>query len=275
MIKVGFIGTGNMGGALATAVARANDEYELILTNRTKDKAVKLETELKEQYGAKVRTTEDNNDIAANADYIFLGVKPQMMEGMLKGLAASLKDRAARGDKFTLVTMAAGLSISRIKEMAGGDYSVIRIMPNTPAAIGEGMILYSAPDVETELTDEFVKMLQAAGRMCELPEKLIDAGSAVSGCGPAFVYMFIEALADGGVNAGLPRAKAYELAAKMVEGSAAMVLESGKHPGELKDAVCSPGGTTIEGVRALEQGGLRGLVMDAVMAAYEKNFALK
>lgn len=275
MIKVGFIGTGNMGGALATAVARANDEYELILTNRSKDKAVKLETELKEQYGAKVRTTEDNNDIAANADYIFLGVKPQMMEGMLKGLAASLKDRAARGDKFTLVTMAAGLSISRIKEMAGGDYSVIRIMPNTPAAIGEGMILYSAPDVETELTDEFVKMLQAAGRMCELPEKLIDAGSAVSGCGPAFVYMFIEALADGGVNAGLPRAKAYELAAKMVEGSAAMVLESGKHPGELKDAVCSPGGTTIEGVRALEQGGLRGLVMDAVMAAYEKNFALK
>ncbi len=275
MIKVGFIGTGNMGGALATAVARANDEYELILTNRTKDKAVKLETELKEQYGAKVRTTEDNNDIAANADYIFLGVKPQMMEGMLKGLAASLKDRAARGDKFTLVTMAAGLSISRIKEMAGGDYSVIRIMPNTPAAIGEGMILYSAPDVETELTDEFVKMLQAAGRMCELPEKLIDAGSAVSGCGPAFVYMFIEALADGGVNAGLPRAKAYELAAKMVEGSAAMVLESGKHPGELKDAVCSPGGTTIEGVRVLEQGGLRGLLMDAVMAAYEKNFALK
>ncbi len=275
MIKVGFIGTGNMGGALATAVARANDEYELILTNRTKDKAVKLETELKEQYGAKVRTVADNNDIAANADYIFLGVKPQMMEGMLNGIAASLKDRAARGEKFTLVTMAAGLSISRIKEMAGGDYSVIRIMPNTPAAIGEGMILYSAPDVETELTDEFVKMLQTAGRMCELPEKLIDAGSAVSGCGPAFVYMFIEALADGGVNAGLPRAKAYELAAKMVEGSAAMVLESGKHPGELKDAVCSPGGTTIEGVRALEQGGLRGLVMDAVMAAYEKNFALK
>ena len=118
-------------------------------------------------------------------------------------------------------------------------------------------------------------MLLASGRMCELPESLIDAGSAVSGCGPAFVYMFIEALSDGGVQAGLPRAKAYELAAKMVEGSAAMVLESGRHPGELKDAVCSPGGTTIEGVRVLEEGGLRGLVMDAVIAAYEKNSALK
>lgn len=275
MIRAGFIGTGNMGGALATAVARANEEYEILLTNRTKEKAVKLEKELKEQFGAKVRTAADNNDIAANADYIFLGVKPQMMEDMLKGIAASLQERASKGDKFTLVTMAAGLSISRIKEMAGGDYQVIRIMPNTPAAIGEGMTLYSAQEVPAATVDALVHMLQASGRLCELPEKLIDAGSAVSGCGPAFVYMFIEALADGGVNAGLPRAKAYELAAKMVEGSAAMVLESGRHPGELKDVVCSPGGTTIEGVRVLEEGGLRGLVMDAVIAAYEKNFALR
>lgn len=275
MIRAGFIGTGNMGGALATAVARANEEYEILLTNRTKEKAVKLEKELKEQFGAKVRTAADNNDIAANADYIFLGVKPQMMEDMLNGIAASLQERTLKGDKFTLVTMAAGLSISRIKEMAGGDYQVIRIMPNTPAAIGEGMTLYSAQEVPAATVDAFVHMLQASGRLCELPEKLIDAGSAVSGCGPAFVYMFIEALADGGVNAGLPRAKAYELAAKMVEGSAAMVLESGRHPGELKDAVCSPGGTTIEGVRVLEEGGLRGLVMDAVIAAYEKNFALR
>lgn len=275
MIRAGFIGTGNMGGALATAVARANEEYEILLTNRTKEKAVKLEKELKEQFGAKVRTAADNNDIAANADYIFLGVKPQMMEDMLNGIAASLQERTLKGDKFTLVTMAAGLSISRIREMAGGDYQVIRIMPNTPAAIGEGMTLYSAQEVPAATVDAFVHMLQASGRLCELPEKLIDAGSAVSGCGPAFVYMFIEALADGGVNAGLPRAKAYELAAKMVEGSAAMVLESGRHPGELKDAVCSPGGTTIEGVRVLEEGGLRGLVMDAVIAAYEKNFALR
>lgn len=275
MIRAGFIGTGNMGGALATAVARANEEYEILLTNRTKEKAVKLEKELKEQFGAKVRTAADNNDIAANADYIFLGVKPQMMEDMLNGIAASLQERTLKGDKFTLVTMAAGLSISRIKEMAGGDYQVIRIMPNTPAAIGEGMTLYSTQEVPAATVDAFVHMLQASGRLCELPEKLIDAGSAVSGCGPAFVYMFIEALADGGVNAGLPRAKAYELAAKMVEGSAAMVLESGRHPGELKDAVCSPGGTTIEGVRVLEEGGLRGLVMDAVIAAYEKNFALR
>ena len=275
MIRVGFIGTGNMGGALATAVARADVDYEIILTNRTYDKAGKLAERLRSKFAANVEAVSDNNEIAERCDYIFLGVKPQMMGDMLKGIAPALKKRAEKSDKFTLITMAAGLSISRIKEMAGGNYNVIRIMPNTPAAIGEGMTLYAAPGVEPNTVNEFLQMLLASGRMCELPESLIDAGSAVSGCGPAFVYMFIEALSDGGVQAGLPRAKAYELAAKMVEGSAAMVLESGRHPGELKDAVCSPGGTTIEGVRVLEEGGLRGLVMDAVIAAYEKNSMLK
>lgn len=278
MINVGFIGTGNMGGALAKAVAKAaadpDSEYKLFLSNRSREKAESLAAELKAEFGADIEVASDNAVIAEKADFIFLGVKPQMMEEMLKGIAPTLSARKERGERFTLVTMAAGLGIDRIKEMAGGDYQVIRIMPNTPASIGEGMVLYCADGAEEAAEKELQLMLRAAGRLSKLPEKLIDAGSAVSGCGPAFVYMFIEALADGGVQAGLPRAKAYELAAQMTRGAAGMVLEGGRHPGELKDAVCSPGGTTIEGVRVLEEGGLRGLVMDAVIAAYEKNAAL-
>ncbi len=292
MLKVGFIGTGNMGGALARAVAKAGSaaneagttagkaagaderKYRLLLTNRTMVKAEELAAELKAEFGADAYAVSDNKAIAAEADFIFLGVKPQMMAEMLKEIAPVLSERSKRGEKFTLITMAAGLGIDRIKEMAGGDYQVIRIMPNTPVSIGEGMVLYSADGVEETAAEEFRLMLSRAGRLSELPEKLIDAGSAVSGCGPAFVYMFIEALADGGVQAGLPRAKAYELAAQMAAGSARLVLESGRHPGELKDAVCSPGGTTIEGVRVLEEGGMRGIIMDAVIAAYEKNAAL-
>lgn len=276
MIKVGFIGTGNMGGALAKAAARADGDYELMLTNRSKTKAEKLAAVLQAESSIRVNVVSDNREIAKEADYIFLGVKPQMMAEMLAGISDTLRQRTEKGDSFTLITMAAGLAAADIRQMAGGDYQVIRIMPNTPAEIGEGMILYAADDtVDRQAVESFKQILKAAGRLTELPEKLIDAGSAVSGCGPAFVYLFVEALADGGVQAGLPRAKAYELAAQMTAGSAKLLLESGRHPGELKDAVCSPGGTTIEGVRVLEEGGLRGIVMDAVIAAYEKNAALR
>jgi pyrroline-5-carboxylate reductase len=196
-----------------------------------------------------------------------------MMADLLAQLSPILKERE---DRFILVTMAAGLTIERIRELAVGDYPVIRIMPNTPASIGEGMILYTAGsdvlDIELQI---FLAAMAGAGRLSPLPEHLMDAGSAVSGCGPAFVDLFIEALADGGVACGLPRASALEFAAQMVAGSAKLVLESGKHPGVLKDAVCSPGGTTIQGVRALEPGNFRGTVMEAVIKAYEKNFDLK
>ncbi|MCD8146036.1 MAG: pyrroline-5-carboxylate reductase, partial [Clostridiales bacterium] len=166
------------------------------------------------------------------------------------------------------------LTIARIREMAGGDYPVIRIMPNTPASIGEGMILYAAEGVTEEERDRFLYNMAAAGRFDALPESLIDAGSAVSGCGPAFVYPFIEALADGAVACGLPRDKAQEYAAQTLVGAAKLVLESGQHPGALKDAVCSPGGSTIAGVRALEQRGFRSAATEAVVAAYEKTKAL-
>ena len=255
-----------MGGALARALRKTVDGGAILLTNRTAAKAEALAAEL----GCKAST---NTEIAAQADYIFLGVKPQMMAGMLSEIAPVLKKRQSR---FILVTMAAGLTMERIQEMAGGAYPVIRIMPNTPASIGEGMILYTACELVTSgETDAFVSAMAGAGRLSPLPEHLMDAGSAVSGCGPAFVDLFIEALADGGVACGLPRAAALEYAAQMVAGSARLVLESGKHPAQLKDAVCSPGGTTIQGVRALEEGGFRSAVMNAVIKAYEKNFDLK
>jgi pyrroline-5-carboxylate reductase len=156
--------------------------------------------------------------------------------------------------------------------MADGSYPVIRIMPNTPVAVGYGVILYDTTEnVTCEALSGFCNALSQAGLVDHLPEALMDAGSAVSGCGPAFVSMFLESLADGGVACGLPRDKAVQYAAQMMLGTAKMVLESGQHPGVLKDAVCSPGGSTIQGVRTLEQHGFRGAVIDAVIAAFEKN----
>ena len=266
MAVFGFIGVGNMGGALARAAAKKISGPSLLLANRSPEKAQRLAAEL----GGQVS---DNATIAGAADYIFLGVKPQMLPGVLEGLAPVL---LARQSPFVLVSMAAGTSIAKVRQLAGGDYPVIRIMPNTPAAIGQGMILYApSENVSTGALETFLDSMSGAGRFARLEERLIDAGSAVSGCGPAFVDLFLEALADGGVACGLPRATAMELAAQMVLGSAALALSGGRHPAQLKDAVCSPGGTTIQGVRALEKNGFRSAVMEAVIAAYEKNFDLK
>ena len=282
MKTIGFIGTGNMGSALAKAVAAKGraafhgEGTSILLANRTPAKAEAL---AKEVGGSAV----SNKDAAAKADYLFLGVKPQMMADMLSEIGPVLKERekaagAGGAGRFILVTMAAGLTMQRIAEMAGCSCPVIRIMPNTPASIGKGVILLSRNGLVTdEEMQDFLDLLSEAGLLGVMPEHLIDAGSAVSGCGPAFVYMFIEALADGGVACGLPRADAYRYAAQMVAGSAEMVLHGlpGTHPGALKDAVCSPGGTTIQGVRELEEAGFRGAVMDAVIAAYEKTVALR
>ena len=261
--KIGFIGTGNMGAAIASAVA--GEGRELLLANRTPAKAQALA----EQMGARVVK---NPEAAGESDLLFLGVKPQMMGDMLDDIALILRTRT---DRFVLVTMAAGLTCDTIRDMAGGDYPVIRIMPNTPCAIGKGVVQYCGLGVEEEELAEFAALMTPAGLIDRVDEKLIDAASAVSGCGPAFAYLFIEALADGAVACGLPRDKAMAYAAQMLAGSAELALNSGKHPGALKDAVCSPGGTTIQGVRALEEGGFRAAAMNAVIAAYEKTLSLK
>ncbi|MBD5162692.1 MAG: pyrroline-5-carboxylate reductase [Oscillibacter sp.] len=256
-----FIGTGNMGGALARAAVRKLPPETVFLSNRTPARARTLASELQCAAGPADRA-------AAEGKYVFLGVKPQMMEDLLAGLAPVF---ARRPDRFILVTMAAGLTMARIAAMAGGDYPVIRIMPNTPCAVGEGVILCDANEkVTEEELAEFMDSMSGAGVIDRLDEKLIDAGSAVSGCGPAFVCLLLEALADGGVACGLPRRKALLYAAQMVKGTAALQLAAGEHPGAMKDAVCSPGGSTIAGVRVLEERAFRSAAMDAVIAAAEK-----
>ncbi len=263
MTKIGFIGCGNMGGALASAVAKAED-VAIYLADYNKEKAY----EKSQQIGAFLS---ENAEIADSCDYIFLGVKPQMLRSVLEGIAPVL---AKRNDGFTLVSMAAGVTTDSVCDMAGGEYPVIRIMPNTPVAVGEGMVLYCAKNTDAESREMFLDFMSGAGEIDALPEKLIDAASAVSGCGPAFVYMFIEALADGGVKCGLPRDKAIKYAAQTVLGSGKYLSLSKAHPGELKDAVCSPGGSTIAGVAALEDAAFRSGVISAVEKAYRRTAEL-
>jgi len=259
---IGFIGTGNMGGALATACAKAVDPKTIYLSNKTAAKAQALADRL----GC---STASVPAVAETCNLIFLGVKPQMMADLLTRIAPILK---ARTDGFVLVSMAAGLTMEQIRQMAGGNYPVIRIMPNTPVAVGQGVILYDTTDnVSDDALALFCDAMSRGGLLDRLPETLIDAGSAVAGCGPAFTCLFLESLADGGVACGLPRAKAMEYAAQMLLGTAALTLQTGQHPGQLKDAVCSPGGSTIAGIRALEQAGFRAAAMEAVEAAFYRN----
>ena len=262
----GFIGCGNMGGALARAVAKAVGGEQLMLSDAFAQKAESLAAEL----GGKAV---DVATLANACDFIFLGVKPQGFEALFSEIAPVLHERTR---PFVLVSMAAGISISAVESMLGCKAGIIRIMPNTPVSVGEGMILY---DANAYVTDEnlvdFCNALSMAGRLDRLAEEKIDAASALSGCGPAFVYLFAEALADGAVQCGLPREQALLYAAQTLYGASRLLIDSGKHPGELKDAVCSPGGTTIEGVRALEEGKFRASAMNAVIAAYEKTLKLK
>ena len=275
MFKIaGMIGTGNMGSAVAEAIYRSGQVKVLRLSNRRDEKAQAVAEHLGSidtGSSSPVIAVTDNVDIARSCDIIFLAVKPQILPEVLEELAPIFADRK---DKFILVTMAAGISCAAFKKMAGGDYRVIRIMPNTPASIGKGVIEYCSEGVEDADLEEFKKLMAPAGLVDPIQEKLIDAASAVTGCGPAYAYMFINSLADGAVRCGLPRDKAIAYAAAMVEGSAAMVLQSGLHPEQLKDAVCSPGGTTIAGVQALEDAAFRAGVMEAVCAAYDKTVAM-
>ena len=259
---IGVIGTGAMGSAVARLAA---GKKPLHLSNRTPEKAQKLAAEL----SARVST---NEEIAQNCDLIFLAVKPQMMPGVLKALAPVL---AARTDRFVLVTMAAGLTTDTIQKLSGGAYPVIRMMPNTPIAVGAGIITYCGNGAAEEELSAFAALLSDAGTLDPIDEHLIDAASALAGCGPAFVDLFLEALADGAVACGLPREKALLYAAQTVEGEARAARVSGEHPGKRKDVVCSPAGSTIQGVRALERGGFRSAATEAVIAAYERNLELK
>ncbi len=265
MSKFGFIGIGNMGGSLARAVCKAEGGNNVFVSDKATVKAQLLAEELRCNFC-------DNEAVAKTCDFIFLGVKPQVMEIVLGEIAPIL---AKRTDRLVLVTMAAGIKAETINKILGASYPVIRIMPNTPVSVGKGMILYCHDkNVFIDEIGEFSNALRCAGRLDKIEEKLIDAAAAVSGCGPAFVYMFAESLADAGVECGLPREKAIQYAAQTLSGAAELLLTSNKHPAVLKDEVCSPGGTTIVGVHALEENGFRGTVMEAVKASFDKTSKL-
>ena len=256
-MKYGFIGCGNMGGAIARALSKTTKD--IAICDRS-GKAKALAAELGISYS-------DPASITAACDRIFLGVKPHMMADVLAPLQADLSRR-----KPLLITMAAGLEISQIEAFSGTKLPVIRIMPNTPTAIGKGVIPYCCnASVSEEVLSDWLADMRYCGLLDTLEERLIDAASALSGSGPAYMYVFLEALADGAVACGIPRAKAMDYAAMTMAGAAEMYLTTKQHPGALKDAVCSPGGSTIEGIKALEQHGFRGAAMDCISAAYHKN----
>lgn len=257
MLRIGFIGVGNMGGALATAAAK-QENTEILVTDYDNKKA----EEVAKKICAENTTTEL---LCKTARYIFLGVKPQVLSSVLKEIAPIIKSRT---DEVTLISMAAGVKIERIIAQLGFSVPVIRIMPNLPVTVGDGMVLYTAAaDVETE---KIVSAMQYSGVWERIDEQLIDAASAVSGCGPAFVFMYIKALALGGEKCGLPYDTALKLASQTVLGSAKMLMETGRAPDELKDAVCSPGGSTIEGVKSLYSDNLDDTVIKAVGKSFKR-----
>ncbi|MBQ9946394.1 MAG: pyrroline-5-carboxylate reductase [Clostridia bacterium] len=262
--KFGFIGAGNMGGALLSAAAK-NTDMSIAVFDTYEEKAKAFAEKFDNVSFVSL------SELVKSSEYIFIGVKPQMAKELFSDITPLFSECEP-----VLISMLAGTSIEKLCSLSEKEMPIIRIMPNTPALIGEGVILYCCNEkVSAEQLEFFVKAMSGAGLLDKIDENKIDAASAVSGCGPAFAYMFIEALADGAVECGVPRDKAMMYAAKMLAGSADMVLSTGMHPGALKDAVCSPGGTTIAGVHALEDGGFRSAAMNAVTSAYKRTLELK
>ncbi len=262
--KIGFIGAGRMATALAKGfVAAGLARSENLLAADPSDDAIER---FVDSTGSKI--CENNRQLAEAADVVFLAVKPQQMDAVCAGLGGGL-------DNCLVVSIAAGVRLDDLAAGLGPDVRLIRVMPNTPCLVGRGAAGYCLGKHATQGDGQLLKrLLQASGLAFEVPEKLLDAVTGLSGSGPAFVYIMIEALSDGGVRMGLPREIATALAAQTVRGAAEMVIETGQHPGQLKDNVTSPGGTTIAGIAALESGGLRATLMAAVQAATERSIEL-
>ncbi len=262
-MKIGFIGLGNMagamiGGILGKQLVAAEDIIGSAKTAATKDK-------IRNKYH--IRTAETNVQAAEEADILFLAVKPVFLTEVIGEIREAVKADAL------IVSIAAGRDLKFLKEaFHRPELKIIRCMPNTPALVLEGCTgVCAGEEVPREDLDRVVRLMESFGKASVVPERLMDVVVGVSGSSPAYVFMFIEAMADEAVAAGMPRKQAYEFAAQAVLGSARMVLETGMHPGELKDMVCSPGGTTIQAVKVLEERGMRAAVMDAMDACIEKS----
>lgn len=267
-----FIGAGNMGGAIIEAVCRSTEPRNVTIFDRATEKTAELSAK------TGCRVAENTNEAVKSAHYVFICVKPNVFKDTLRNLLPVLKEEALKGNEKVVVSIAAGVTTSSIISILDADdleLPVIRLMPNTPVAVGKGLILMSpVKNVSEENIDVLREALATGGEVVIMDEAYIDPSTPIFSSSPAYVYMFIESLADGGVMAGVPRDKAQRFAAQAVLGAAAMVLETGKHPGELKDAVCSPGGSTIVGVEELEKRGFRAAVASAVFEAYKKTTTL-
>ena len=265
MAKIGFIGMGNMGFAILQGLLKLYRPEELLFTDVNK---ARMET-VKKQTG--VDYVETNAECANRSHIVVLAVKPQYYDAVLKNIKYAVKPEQI------VISIAPGITIDSLLKKLGDGKRIVRAMPNTPALLGEGMtgVTYDRSLFTEEEEQEIQAFFQSFGRMEYVEERLMSAVVCASGSSPAYVYMFIEALADSAVRYGLPRDKAYEFAAQTVKGAAEMVLQTGKHPGELKDMVCSPAGTTIAGVAALEEYGFRNAVLKANEACYEKCEAIK
>ena len=285
-MKISCIGSGNMGTALMKGAAAMAGPENIGFSDVDKPRAEDAAASLGSPGGHPGGKVYASNTLAVReGDFVFLAVKPQILKNVLEEITPAVKERVSAannaganntgekkgGRPLTMVSMAPGWSIEKIQAVLGLKTPVVRIMPNTPSLISRGVIVMApSAEVSAERSAELEKLLAGAGLVDRLEEKYLDAVTGLSGSGQAFVYLFIEALADGGVRAGLNRDKALRYAAQTVLGAAAMVLETGKHPGELKDMVTSPGGTTIAGVAALENGAFRAAAINAVEAAWRR-----
>ncbi len=259
--KAGFIGSGNMGFALASAIAKAEKSSEIILSCKEYEHAREKAALLGCASGTSVT-------VAKESKFIFLGIKPGMIKEIYEEIGNEIKNDVS---DVILVSMLAGISLDTLHSYFGNDAKIIRIMPNTPVSVGSGLTLmcYGKNISEKDIL-EFKEMMRFSGVVDEIPESLIDSASAISGCGPAFLYMFAEALSDGAVSCGLPKDKALFYSLTMIKGASKLALVTQKHPSSLKDEVLSPGGSTIEGVAALEKGAFKGTVMNAVKKSFLK-----
>uniref|UniRef100_A0A6V3K1Q8 Pyrroline-5-carboxylate reductase n=2 Tax=Lotharella globosa TaxID=91324 RepID=A0A6V3K1Q8_9EUKA len=258
MPRVGFIGAGQMATAMARGIVKSKlyPAADIIASDRSKEQ--------RESFAKLVgcSTTEDNKAVAKGSETLILAVKPNIVPYVLAEVKGCLTSSTL------VVSIAAGVSLATMEELLPTGTRLARVMPNTPCLVGETASAYALGKNATKDDGKTVEqILQACGKTCRVQEKLLDAVTGLSGSGPAYVYILIEAMADGGVRMGLPRPVALQLAAQTVLGSAKMVMETGEHPGLLKDKVASPGGTTIAGIHALEKGGFRATVMNAVEAA--------
>ncbi|VTR99078.1 pyrroline-5-carboxylate reductase : Pyrroline-5-carboxylate reductase OS=Acanthamoeba castellanii str. Neff GN=ACA1_116930 PE=3 SV=1: F420_oxidored: P5CR_dimer [Gemmata massiliana] len=260
-LAVGFLGAGQMATALASAWAKAG----LLDASRSRAADPYPDARAKFQAATGIKTVEANRDVVAACDVLVLAVKPQVMSAVLDEI------KPAISAAHLIVSIAAGVTLKTLGDSLGADTKLVRVMPNTPCLVSASATGFSPGSTATLDDAALVESLfSAVGTAYRVPEYLLDAVTGLSGSGPAFVYLFIEALADGGVRCGLPRPVAQSLAAQTVLGAARMVLETGQHPGALKDAVASPGGTTIAGIHALERAAFRAAAIDAVEAATKR-----